>query len=295
MGLHGSDTAELTLDSVRVDDDALMGEVGDGFKIAMSALDSGPLLGRRGLRRHLPGLARRVGRLREGARAVRAPDRVVPARAGDDRRHARADRRGAHARLPRRLPEGPGPPVDDRDVDRQALRDRGGAELLAPRDPGPRRLGLRRRPPGRALLPRRARDHALRGHLADPEADHRARGDRDQRADPRRGRRRPRRRHDGRRDRAARRGVGRAHARARPDRRLASALERGIALAREVEGRLEAGKAGTVAAAEELAELRRRRRDRGGAGVARAQAQAVRRASPRSCATTACSPPTRRR
>jgi len=41
MGLHGSDTAELTLDSVRVDDDALMGEVGDGFKIAMSALDSG--------------------------------------------------------------------------------------------------------------------------------------------------------------------------------------------------------------------------------------------------------------
>ena len=41
MGLHGSDTAELTLDSVRVGDDALMGEVGDGFKIAMSALDSG--------------------------------------------------------------------------------------------------------------------------------------------------------------------------------------------------------------------------------------------------------------
>src|SRR5215203_7281 len=41
MGLHGSDTAALNLDGVRVDDDALMGEVGDGFKIAMSALDSG--------------------------------------------------------------------------------------------------------------------------------------------------------------------------------------------------------------------------------------------------------------
>jgi butyryl-CoA dehydrogenase len=41
MGLHGSDTASLALDGVRVDDDALMGEVGDGFKIAMSALDSG--------------------------------------------------------------------------------------------------------------------------------------------------------------------------------------------------------------------------------------------------------------
>jgi butyryl-CoA dehydrogenase len=41
MGLHGSDTASLSLDDVEVSDDALMGEVGEGFKIAMSALDSG--------------------------------------------------------------------------------------------------------------------------------------------------------------------------------------------------------------------------------------------------------------
>jgi butyryl-CoA dehydrogenase len=41
MGLHGSDTAALALDDVEVADDALLGEVGDGFKIAMSALDSG--------------------------------------------------------------------------------------------------------------------------------------------------------------------------------------------------------------------------------------------------------------
>ena len=41
MGLHGSDTASLALDDVEVGDDALMGEVGDGFKVAMSALDSG--------------------------------------------------------------------------------------------------------------------------------------------------------------------------------------------------------------------------------------------------------------
>jgi alkylation response protein AidB-like acyl-CoA dehydrogenase len=41
MGLHGSDTAALSLDDVEVGDDALLGEVGDGFKIAMSALDSG--------------------------------------------------------------------------------------------------------------------------------------------------------------------------------------------------------------------------------------------------------------
>jgi len=41
MGLHGSDTASLAFDDIEVPDDALMGQIGDGFKIAMSALDSG--------------------------------------------------------------------------------------------------------------------------------------------------------------------------------------------------------------------------------------------------------------
>ena len=41
LGLRASDTAELSLDSVEVPDEALLGEVGDGFKVAMSALDSG--------------------------------------------------------------------------------------------------------------------------------------------------------------------------------------------------------------------------------------------------------------
>ncbi|HKG16089.1 MAG TPA: acyl-CoA dehydrogenase family protein [Solirubrobacteraceae bacterium] len=41
LGLQGSDTASLTLDEVEVPEDAVLGEVGDGFKIAMSALDSG--------------------------------------------------------------------------------------------------------------------------------------------------------------------------------------------------------------------------------------------------------------
>jgi alkylation response protein AidB-like acyl-CoA dehydrogenase len=41
MGLHGSDTASIALDGVFVPDEALLGEVGDGFRIAMSALDCG--------------------------------------------------------------------------------------------------------------------------------------------------------------------------------------------------------------------------------------------------------------
>ena len=41
LGLRASDTAELALDGVEVGDDAMLGEIGDGFKIAMSALDRG--------------------------------------------------------------------------------------------------------------------------------------------------------------------------------------------------------------------------------------------------------------
>ena len=41
LGLRASDTAELFLDGVELPETALLGEVGEGFKIAMSALDSG--------------------------------------------------------------------------------------------------------------------------------------------------------------------------------------------------------------------------------------------------------------
>jgi butyryl-CoA dehydrogenase len=41
LGLRASDTAEISLDGIEVPDEALLGEVGDGFKVAMSALDNG--------------------------------------------------------------------------------------------------------------------------------------------------------------------------------------------------------------------------------------------------------------
>jgi alkylation response protein AidB-like acyl-CoA dehydrogenase len=41
MGLHGSSTAQLHFDGVEVGDDAVLGEVGGGFKLAMIALDGG--------------------------------------------------------------------------------------------------------------------------------------------------------------------------------------------------------------------------------------------------------------
>jgi butyryl-CoA dehydrogenase len=41
LGLRSSDTAEISLDEVEVPDEAMLGEIGDGFKVAMSALDNG--------------------------------------------------------------------------------------------------------------------------------------------------------------------------------------------------------------------------------------------------------------
>jgi butyryl-CoA dehydrogenase len=41
MGLHASDTASIALEDVEVTEDQMLGQVGDGFKVAMSSLDSG--------------------------------------------------------------------------------------------------------------------------------------------------------------------------------------------------------------------------------------------------------------
>jgi alkylation response protein AidB-like acyl-CoA dehydrogenase len=41
LGLRSSDTAEISLDEVEIGENAMLGEVGDGFKVAMSALENG--------------------------------------------------------------------------------------------------------------------------------------------------------------------------------------------------------------------------------------------------------------
>ncbi len=41
LGLRSGDTAEIAFDAVHVDDDAVLGEVGGGMKVALSALDDG--------------------------------------------------------------------------------------------------------------------------------------------------------------------------------------------------------------------------------------------------------------
>ena len=166
-------------------DDALMGEVGDGFKVAMSRARLRPLLGRR---RAASGSARAASQ----ASVAYAKERRqfdVPIASFQLVQEMIADmivRRDAGRMLVRRaaLLKDARRAVDGRDLGREAVRDRVGGRVREPRDPGPRRLRLRRRLPGRALPARRPRDDPLRGHLADPEADHRPRRDRDQRARP---------------------------------------------------------------------------------------------------------------
>ena len=41
LGMHASDVAEISLDECVVPDDAMLGEIGQGFKVAMTALESG--------------------------------------------------------------------------------------------------------------------------------------------------------------------------------------------------------------------------------------------------------------
>jgi acyl-CoA dehydrogenase len=56
LGLRASDTSAVILDDARVDDDALLGEIGKGFAIALSGLDGGRI----GIAAQSVGIARRA-------------------------------------------------------------------------------------------------------------------------------------------------------------------------------------------------------------------------------------------
>ena len=80
------------------------------------------------------------------------------------------------ARLARGLAQGPGPRLRARGGPGEAVRVRGQLAGHQRRDPGPRRLRLRRGVQGRALLARRQADRDRRGDEPDPAARHRPAG-----------------------------------------------------------------------------------------------------------------------
>ena len=252
------------------DDDAMLGEVGEGFKVAMSALDSGRFsvaAGCVGICQGCVDESVAYAKEREQFGRPIASFQLVQAMIADMKVQTDAARmlvwRAGWLK-------DQGQPNTTGDVDREALRDRGGGQSCANTaiqvHGG---VGLRRRPPGRALVPRRPRDHALRGHLADPEAHHRARGDRDQRARSRlaacssSGSSAPARWAPA--SRSSPRQAGARDAAARPRRRRARAragADRGGHRAKAREGPARRRRASRCEPAAELADARRLRRRR---------------------------------
>ncbi len=144
MGLHASDTASISLEDVEVSDDDLLGEIGDGFKVAMSSLDSGRYSVAAGCVGICQGCVEESVNYAKERQQFGAPDRQLPAGAGHDRRHGAQDRRLADARVARRVPQGPGPSQHARDLRGQAARHRGRRGVRQHRHPGSRRSRLRR-------------------------------------------------------------------------------------------------------------------------------------------------------
>ena len=108
LGLNSSATNDLAVDTV-VDADRLLGELHHGFRIAMATLDGGRI-----------GIAAQAVGIAQAATTSRARTRTSGTRSGSGsptsrrsstaREHVDGDRRGAAARLPRRVAEGQGRP-----------------------------------------------------------------------------------------------------------------------------------------------------------------------------------------
>ena len=178
MGISGSTTGELVFESARIPAANLLGEEGEGFKIAMRVLDrSRPGVAAQGLgiAQGATDYALEYARTRETMGKPIAEHQLIAAQAG---RHGDRLRGRPRASLPLRAHGrrgGLGHGADQSLGDGQALlhgyrdvgRDRGGAD--------PRRVRLHQGVPGRAHDARR-QDHAdLRGHERDPAARDRPR------------------------------------------------------------------------------------------------------------------------
>ncbi len=174
MGMHSSDTAELSFDEVRVPAENVLGEIGKGFYHISWELQSERMVAAAGSRGRRRADVRADARIREGARGVRSADRQVPGDPPQVRRDGDQDRgreavqlRGRLALRQRRVP---------------GARDHGGEAVhLAGRlrgrrrvRPDPRRLRLHEGVRDRARLPRRPPEPDRRRHRRDHAGRHRA-------------------------------------------------------------------------------------------------------------------------
>ena len=143
MGLRSSPVAQVVFDGARVPADRLIGEEGAGFRIAMSALDSGRL----GIAACAVGLAQAALDYAAGYAREREQfgqrDRRLPGARLHARRHGHPGHRRPGADAARRPAARRRPPVPDRGGQGQAVRHRHRDAGHHRRGAGARRLRLR--------------------------------------------------------------------------------------------------------------------------------------------------------
>ena len=182
MGLHGSDTAEIGLNDCHVPEDAMLGEIGDGFKVAMFSLDSGRYsvaAGCVGICQGCVDHSVAYAKEREQFGRPIASFQLVQAMLADMKVETDAARMLVYRAG---LKDAGKPNTTETSIAKlyateaavkcanTAIQVHGGSGYVD--DHPVERFS-------------RARHDAVRGHLADPEADHRAGADRHQRARPR--------------------------------------------------------------------------------------------------------------
>ena len=151
LGIRAGNTGLINLDDVEVPAENRIGEEGEGFLVAMSAIDQGRYTvaaGAVGLAQACLDASVKYAHERETfGEEIGAP----PARQADDREHGDGDRDRPPSRLAGRLAEEPRRPHDARDVAGEVAR-HGAQRAGGPRrDPGARRERLLERVPRGAL------------------------------------------------------------------------------------------------------------------------------------------------
>jgi butyryl-CoA dehydrogenase len=167
LGIRGSKSSQIFLDDVRLPAEALLGEVGGGFKVAMSTLDGGRI----GIAAQALGIARACLDDSVGYAQTRktfgkpiGQHQAIGFKLADMATEIDAARGVA---------QGPEAVVRQGGRHGQAVRVGRRQPRRARGDPDLRRKRVRDRVPGRATLPRRQDHRDLRGHQRDPAPGHR--------------------------------------------------------------------------------------------------------------------------
>jgi hypothetical protein len=172
LGQHSSDTAQINFDNCRIPAENLIGAEGEGYKIALGALEGGRI----GIAAQSVGMARSAfeaalaySKEREsfGTTHLQPPGRGLP-----PGRLRHADRGRAPAHLARRRAARRGPALPEGSRHGQAVCQRDGRARVQRRHPDAGRLRRGERLPGGAHLPRRACVPDLRRHERRAEDHH---------------------------------------------------------------------------------------------------------------------------